>query len=318
MEDRIGINDDDSPEQMAARLRELFREEAYQLIAELENAILEIEKTPGDREQIGRVFRAMHTIKGSGAACGMNDISAFTHEIESFYDLVRKDNLKLTRELVDLTLAARDQIKAMLDACYYGGIVDEERSRAIIESFRRSSVSIGSTRTGAAVSEPASRTAGSGVQDERDGDALKTTAAVLEQERDSASPSAASLSSIRVATDKLDTLVDLVGELVTIQARLSQTALSSGVPEFLAIAEEVERLTGNLRDETMSIRMMPIGATFSRFKRLVRDLAQELGKEAVLVTEGAETELDKTVIERLGEPLDASHPQQHRPRHRIA
>jgi two-component system, chemotaxis family, sensor kinase CheA len=65
----------------------------------------------------------------------------------------------------------------------------------------------------------------------------------------------------------------------------------------------VERLTGNRRDEAMSIRMMPIGTTFSRFKRLVRDLAQELGKEVVLVTEGAETELDKTVIERLGDPL---------------
>jgi two-component system chemotaxis sensor kinase CheA len=233
----------------------------------------------------------------------MNDVSAFTHEMESFYDLVRKDNIRLTREIIDLTLAARDQIKAMFDACYQGGIVDKERGRAIIESFRRSSVSISPTRTGAAASEPASRTAGSGDQDERDGDALKTTEIVREQERYSANPSAASLSSIRVATGKLDILVDLVGELVTIQARLSQTALSKGIPEFLAIAEEVERLTGNLRDETMSMRMIPIGTMFSRFKRLVRDLGQELGKEVELVTEGAETELDKTVIERLGEPL---------------
>jgi two-component system chemotaxis sensor kinase CheA len=111
-----------------------------------------------------------------------------------------------------------------------------------------------------------------------------------------------STSSIRVATGKLDSLVNLVGELVTVQARLSQTALSRGIPELLSIAEEVERLTGSLRENTMNIRMLPIGTTFSKFKRLVRDLSSELGKEIELTTDGAETELDKTVIERLSNP----------------
>ena len=110
-------------------------------------------------------------------------------------------------------------------------------------------------------------------------------------------------SSIRVATSRLDTLVNLVGELVTVQARLSQTALQHGIPQFLSIAEEVERLTVSLRDNTMSIRMLPIGTTFSKFKRVVRDLSAELGKEIELTTEGAETELDKTVIEKLSDPL---------------
>jgi two-component system chemotaxis sensor kinase CheA len=94
-----------------------------------------------------------------------------------------------------------------------------------------------------------------------------------------------------------------VGELVTIQARLSQTALSTQHVELSAIAEEVERLTASLRDTTMNIRMLPIGTTFSKFKRLVRDLSLELGKEIELDTRGAETELDKTVIERLSDPL---------------
>jgi len=110
-------------------------------------------------------------------------------------------------------------------------------------------------------------------------------------------------SSIRVGADKLDTLVDLVGELVTVQARLSQQAGSGHDANLLNIAEEVERLTAELRDNTMGIRMMPIGATFSKFKRLVRDLSNELGKEVLLTTEGSETELDKTVIERLNDPL---------------
>jgi len=112
-----------------------------------------------------------------------------------------------------------------------------------------------------------------------------------------------SASCIRVASNKLDTLVDLVGELVTMQARLSRISSTIDNPDLLSVVEEAERLTGELRDNTMSIRMMQIGATFSKFKRLVRDLSRELGKEIELLTEGAETELDKTVIERLDDPL---------------
>jgi len=110
-------------------------------------------------------------------------------------------------------------------------------------------------------------------------------------------------SSIRVAADKLDDLVDLVGELVTVQARLSQAAFSRQDAELLSIAEAVERMTAELRDNTMSIRMLPIGTTFSKFKRVVRDLSNDLGKEVNLTTEGGETELDKTVIEQLNDPL---------------
>jgi two-component system, chemotaxis family, sensor kinase CheA len=110
-------------------------------------------------------------------------------------------------------------------------------------------------------------------------------------------------SSIRVAADKLDQLVDLVGELVISQARLAQTANLRNDEELRSIAENLERLSTELRDNTLDIRMVPIGTTFSRFRRLVRDLSSELGKDIELTTEGAETELDKTVIERIGDPL---------------
>ncbi len=119
-----------------------------------------------------------------------------------------------------------------------------------------------------------------------------------------ASPSTSpELASIRVHSHKLDTLVNLVGELVTLQARLSQVASFRNDSELVSIVEEVGQYVADLRDHTLSIRMLPIGTTFSKFKRLVRDLSQELGKEVVLTTEGAETELDKTVIEKLNGPL---------------
>jgi two-component system chemotaxis sensor kinase CheA len=109
--------------------------------------------------------------------------------------------------------------------------------------------------------------------------------------------------SIRVTSEKLDNLVNLVGELVTAQARLSQTAYEKSDPEIVNIAEVIELLTWELRDTAFSIRMLPIGSTFSKYTRLVRDLSSEMGKEVNLITEGGETELDKTVIEKLNDPL---------------
>jgi two-component system chemotaxis sensor kinase CheA len=102
---------------------------------------------------------------------------------------------------------------------------------------------------------------------------------------------------------KLDQFVDLVGELVTVQAGLSELASRRDDAEVTAISEEVERLTSALRESSMNIRMVPIRATFEKFRRLVHDLARDLNKNVELTIEGADTELDKTVIEQLGDPL---------------
>ena len=97
--------------------------------------------------------------------------------------------------------------------------------------------------------------------------------------------------------------MDRVGELVITQSRLKQIAASSSDQQVRAVAEEIERLALELRDTTMGIRMMPIGSLFGRFRRVVHDLSRDLGKEVELIMEGEETELDKTVIEQLNDPL---------------
>jgi two-component system chemotaxis sensor kinase CheA len=111
------------------------------------------------------------------------------------------------------------------------------------------------------------------------------------------------ISSIRVPAAKLDQFVDLVGELVTVQARLSEVAARRDDPEVIAVSEEIERLTSALRENSMNIRMLPIRATFERFRRLVHDLARDLHKDVELTIEGADTELDKTVIDQLSDPI---------------
>ena len=107
---------------------------------------------------------------------------------------------------------------------------------------------------------------------------------------------------IRVPAERLDNLMDQVGELVIAQARLMQAA-GDGSPLLKSIAEDIERLAGELRDTTMSVRMLPIGTLFNRFRRVVHDLSRELGKSVELTMSGEDTELDKTVIESLNDPM---------------
>lgn len=108
---------------------------------------------------------------------------------------------------------------------------------------------------------------------------------------------------IRIKSSKLDSLIDLVGEIVTIYAQMLQLSHESNDNKLVSIIERFGMLTEELRDNSMSMRMLPIGSTFSRYIRLVRDLSGELSKKIELVTEGADTELDKNVIEQLHDPL---------------
>jgi two-component system chemotaxis sensor kinase CheA len=112
-----------------------------------------------------------------------------------------------------------------------------------------------------------------------------------------------STATVRVQAERLDELMDRVGELVIAQARLSQLAAATDDIPIKAIAEEIERLAASLRDTTMGARMVPIGSLFGRFRRLVHDLSRDLGKPVEFVTSGEDTELDKTMIERLADPL---------------
>jgi two-component system chemotaxis sensor kinase CheA len=116
-------------------------------------------------------------------------------------------------------------------------------------------------------------------------------------------PAVAQASSIRVAAAKLDQLVDLVGQLVTVQARLVEVAARHEDHDMQAVAEEIESLTTELRETSMGMRTVPLRSTFERFKRLVYDLSRSLHKEVELTCEGGDTELDKTVIDQLNDPL---------------
>lgn len=416
---------------------EVFREEAAELLEELENALLELEKDPTDLKIVGRVFRSMHTIKGSGAMFGFDDIASFTHHVETALDKVRDGAVPVTRELIDLTLASRDHITALLDAATGAGAADQARGDEIIAGLQ--ALVTAATGGAAPVAKeeavapaeavaPQDKTTGQlthyrihlkptaeffaaggeveplveelrklgectvflheeeagehglwemllttkqGINTVKDvfvfaessclvkvvplategdeefsehkrlgeilvergeiapealkeildkqkplGELLvdaklvsrsKVESALAEQEmlkrQKMAAQKAKVADSIRVGADKLDRLINLVGELVVTQARLTQVSSQLGESDLVEPVEQIERLTAEMRDCVLGIRMLPIGTTFARFKRLVRDLSTELGKDVVMNTEGAETELDKNVIDQLGDPL---------------
>jgi two-component system chemotaxis sensor kinase CheA len=376
--------------------RQAYQEEAREVLVELESSLLELNERPDDAELVGRVFRSMHTIKGSGAMFGFDEVASFTHHLETAFDEVREGRLAVTSKLVDLSLEAVDLIKRMLDepdgasgtenAIADGilvrlreltGITDTKQSETppsstlpqhsskegLIQDWLirfapgpnlmrngtnpllllRELRQLGDARVTASMTgipplseldpercyvsweiqltttgcREAIRDVFMFVEDcceltveliavESPSPVELTTKAFEEQRRNPGrrehdKPDSAS--SIRVPAAKLDQFVNLVGELVTVQARLVEIAAGRDDPEVLEVSEEIERLTTALRENSMSIRMLPIRATFERFRRLVHDLARDLHKNVELSIEGADTELDKTVIDQLNDPL---------------
>ncbi len=417
-----------------------FKEEAEDLLKVMEEGLLELEDNPADEAQVHNIFRALHTIKGSGAMFGFTELSDFAHHIETAFDQVRSGALGVTEQLIALGLKAHDQIQEFLvdegDLSAEGqqrALEVDQLLRGLMEQPAPAPQAPQATADPSAQERPEAKGEGmfwvrfapqedfflgykplallrelkeleevevfpqvegiphleeldpevcytswevlvfspQGIQPLKDvfmfveqacrleiqpiqldeeqdvesvtqlGQILAQRGAVTSVELEKllrAQPKVGELltqsglvsdlqvqsalseqkmirskqkkkekerdqSSIRVPSQRLDALVDLVGELTTMQAHISQIVQSRDDPALDNMAEGLTRLAAELREATMELRMLPIGTAYSKFKRLVRDLSQELGKEVELITEGETTELDKTLIERLNDPL---------------
>ncbi|MFP4422414.1 MAG: chemotaxis protein CheA [Desulfococcaceae bacterium] len=422
-----------------------FRQEAEEVLAEIETDLLALAERPDAPELINQVFRAVHTLKGSGAMFGSEPVVALAHELETVLDRVREGAIPADRELVNLGLKVRDAL-ARLVAGEAAEAEAEELSRVLrnqmngsgrraplppalpLEGHRRTfrvavrpcpdllingtrplllldelrglgtcEVQVRRERVPALAdldpercylawdlwltteqdanairdvfifAEDRCRVALSeidangrirrrlvfGGDAESDGDPSPATfaddlfpaQAPSEMAEPMAEPMKDALhrdsfsepfsdflgeadapegegeafglvpktedppttprdrATVRVPAERLDALVDLVGELVTVQAGLSRLARRAEEPELNRLAEAVERLTADLRDTTIRVRMTPLGTAFNRLRRLVHDLSDRLGKPATLRTAGGETELDKSVMEGLLDPM---------------
>jgi two-component system chemotaxis sensor kinase CheA len=369
---------------------ETFRQEAQDLLEEIEQGLLDLAHRPGDRDLVDAVFRGLHTLKGSGAMFGFDALAAFTHHCETAFDRVRKGEVAATPELVGAVLAAQDHMRALAE----GRPASEADGDLLLADLHRVVEAAGRPASAEIVSEPGlnrwrvrfslpadallNGTRPLPLLDELrelgdctvvaitdatpDFDVLVPTechlawdvtlvtkhgrdaiedvfifviddmtldiqdmnAAAAEPETVAdvaevpGAPQAVATQAevpneargtkvggdtVRVPAERLDEMMDRVGELVIAQSRLKQLAASSSDIALRAVAEEIERLASEMRDTMMVVRMVPIAQLFGRFRRLIHDLARDTGKAIELSTEGEATELDKTVIERLADPL---------------
>jgi len=392
-------------------LQYIFMQEASELIADLERALLDFERDIRNTSAVKEIFRVMHTLKGSASMFGFERLSNLTHEIETIYDAIRDGKLVASHEILEVTLQSLDHVKAIINDPELLVKENLERHALILNKVKALSVPSGNVEETKQVETPVAKATyyiyckpaktilkngtnplfliddlvqlGQAIVLPRFTDVpdidkmvpkfsyaayeviLSTTVSVDEirevflfaeqscelviekisnddllanptfcasvQHADSISNAAFGLdiirtiaqsslasgstpaqaatnrveqgSSIRVASEKLDELMNLVSELVTSQARLSLIASQHGIAELVNVSENMDKITRRLRDTTFNICLVPIDTLVTRFQRLVRDLAKELKKEIEFVAEGTETELDRSIIEKITDPI---------------
>lgn len=282
------------------RYAELFRAEARERLVEMNTSLLAIERGEGI-ERVGELFRAVHTVKGMSAAMGYESVRDVSHALETLLDLMRRDAISSSPAV----------IATLFDA------VDSLESAIVAVSSDSSAV----TDVSAAVASLEAITAENAPQEEPDLEAMQTmewpamrlavpTPAVQRAFVPRASftapvsaPSQRTQRSVRVDAKRLDTLMTLIGELVIARGRLQEVARKEANPAFSEAVLQASRLIGHLQTEITTARMVPVGQAFERFERLVRDTANSLGKKVVFEILGSDIEVDKSVLDEIGDPV---------------
>jgi len=280
--------------EVSAEELKVFIEEADEQIALLDRNLVRLETEGDDPELIQEIFRATHTMKGSSAMLGYPRMSELAHSMESLLDGLRNGKISVSAEIIDSLLYGLDILKVLRDA-----LVSPEK---------------GPMDIGPAVArlESAAETAGSL------GDGGVTKAGTAATDREPQTTSAVPdrwiqhiPQSVRVDVKTLDSLMNMVEELVIDRSRISQInrvlesryAGDELVRDLSQTSGHVIKVINELQQDIMQVRMVPIGTLFNSFPRLVRDLAQRQGKKVEFTMEGLETELDRSIIEQIRDPL---------------
>jgi two-component system chemotaxis sensor kinase CheA len=328
-----------------AELMQLFCAEAQDLLQDIEQGVLVLETNPSDATTINTLFRAFHTFKGNVGVMNLVVLQQLTHELESLLDAARRGTFQLGRESFDVILAGEDVLKRYVEElskligshdqkttiplpiprliAQVRGLLAQGRTAAPAAPAVRPSptperaapapaaattpqpaVAVQQAAAAAvplpAAPVPAPQIPAAPIPASADSDS--DAPAPKAQQRSAASTSAGI---VRVDTLKLDSLIDLVGELVIAQSMVVQNTEATTVTDghLSRSLGQLRGITSDLQRTAMSLRMVPIRSTFQKMARLVRDLALQQGKDIQLVLQGEDTELDRTLVEELGDPL---------------
>jgi two-component system, chemotaxis family, sensor kinase CheA len=278
-----------------------FFEEVAEHLTGLEDGLLQLESRPEDAELMHGIFRAAHSIKGTGGALGFTEVAGFTHHVETVLDQMRQRQLSTTSERIELLLQATDALSCLIDSAK-GDCPPPENLDELVDSLRRQIMPDGAAPMVIAEEEADALIL---FDDEPLAPVPNVAATPTAGGEAARNKSAGHAESIRVSVAKVEELINLVGELVIANSMVQQ-AYASDEADAQCLQEAIAAMdltTQQLQEQVMAVRLMPISNVFRRFPRIVRDLATTLGKNVVLEMAGEETELDKQVIEEVSDPL---------------
>lgn len=285
---------DPLPEGAEAELISDFVTESFDYLEQAEEALLALETTPGDAESVNVVFRAFHTIKGVSGFLELRRLSDLAHHAESLLSRVRDGGLIYTGTVADLSLRSVDALKALLDSVHAGLKTGVMEIPAGYGALLRTLADPGLVARLAAEAERG---------EAREVEATDGSEADGGEDRRSAGNAGAD-ASVRIRTDRLDRLVDMVGELVIAHSMLAQDPVV--LRERGTLARKVDhtaKLLRELQDLSTALRMVPLKPAFRKVSRVIRDLSRKSGKPVRLVTDGEDTEIDRTMVDVLADPL---------------
>jgi two-component system chemotaxis sensor kinase CheA len=290
--------------------RELLSEfinESQEHLQNIENGVLVLEEDPADADTLNSIFRAFHTFKGGSGFLNLTQIKNLAHELESLLDAARQQKLTIHSPIIDVILEGGDTLKqfvtkisAQLNAQDQQPIIVPTSAliakvKAILADPSAPIVAV--PKAAPAAKLPPADNVVIVEPHELEAEAIKPT--------ESVKTPATAAGFVKVDTQKLDALIDLVGELVISESMVVQDPELRALPSrhLARNLAQLRRITSELQRTAMSLRMVPIRSTFQKMNRLVRDLAAKQGKQVQLIFNGEDTELDRNIVEEISDPL---------------
>ncbi|HTU90362.1 MAG TPA: chemotaxis protein CheW [Gemmataceae bacterium] len=285
-----------------------FLIESHENLDQLDADLVELEETAAPVEALGRIFRALHTIKGSCSFLGFPHLEAVAHAGEDLLGKLRDGKLELNPAIIDTLLKMVDAIRTMLSAIENTGQDNSGDERGLIEQLNRLASNQQVSGTIAANREPDVRVGGASTDfalaEGIPVHSLDSFPSSLDSKPASTGDSSAVYdASVRINIDLLDKLMAVAGEIVLARNQILQYSQKHDDPAFLNTCRQLNLITTELQEYVMKTRLQPLGNVWNRFPRLVRDAAHACGKKVHLEMEGSETELDKALIEAVRDPL---------------
>jgi two-component system chemotaxis sensor kinase CheA len=275
-----------------------FLAESHENLSRLDQELVELEKRPQDAALLASIFRTIHTIKGTCGFFAFSTLERITHQAETLLSQLRDGKRELTPSVISLILETVDATRKVLASIEASGEEGPDRFEDLEERLRQAAQSPADVE-----SQPGSGLAPSALTEPHGVTGASTIPEGMKPDKNGAKSSAVADANIRVGVGLLDKLMDLVGELVLTRNQILQFNTEREDAALNATSQRLNLITTELQEGVMKTRMQPIGMVWNTLPRVVRDMAVALGKQIQLEMDGADTELDRTIIEAIKDPL---------------